>query len=366
MELESSYLITIEPTYKFFHRFSYEDDTKVFFKYLRALLGLTNLFLILFLLIIFLINGLVLFVINFYKQFIKDNLKNLNIYQIAQNNFCDNFRYLINRDIENQISLFNITLYSINFDIFIYNYSLKNNIFEYQTACNILHALEFYSDKYDYEKDDILIINISENSEFYTNLFGIFNFSVLSFIPFEEDFYVANKNFCRNNKKFLRSDSTVTIINRAVYPDQILCNYYKDINNNHQSLIICDKSVEGNIDGNYIKIGNVRTIKLIDIISKVNKRLTLLILNMKLEGEMALESGKELVSKYHIPFIFIEFNLNIFKVHKRNAEHFLFFFIDNGYKISLNGFLNNEFINIIDLLNINFENINLYIVYDGK
>ena len=87
---------------------------------------------------------------------------------------------------------------------------------------------------------------------------------------------------------------------------------------------------------------------------------------MKLEGEMALESGKELVSKYHIPFIFIEFNLNIFKVHKRNAEHFLFFFIDNGYKISLNGFLNNEFINIIDLLNINFENINLYIVYDGK
>ena len=87
---------------------------------------------------------------------------------------------------------------------------------------------------------------------------------------------------------------------------------------------------------------------------------------MRLEGEMALESGKELVSKYHIPFILIEFNLDIFKVHERNAEHFLLFFINNGYKISLNGFLSNEFINIFDLLSIHFENINLYIIYTGK
>lgn len=320
-----------------------------------SLLGLINIFLILFLLMVFLLNRIVLFIINCYNQIIKNNAINLNIYEFAQNNFCDNFRHLIDRDLENQISLFNITLYSINFDIFMYNYSLTDIIFEYQTTFNILHALEFYSDKNDYEKDDILIINISENSDFYTNLFGILNFSVLSFIPLEEDYYVANKNFCRNNKKYRKSDQTIIILNRAVYIDETLCNYYQDVNNNHKRLIMCNTTKEGNISHNYIKIGIVRTIKLIDIISKINKRFALLILNMKLEGELALESGKELVSKYHIPFILIEFNLKVFKVYERNAEHFLLFFIKNGYKISLIGFLSNKFINIVDLLSINFE-----------
>ena len=108
---------------------------------------------------------------------------------------------------------------------------------------------------------------------------------------------MPKKNFCRNNKKYIKSEQTITIINRAVYTDETLCNYYKGINNNHKSLIICNKTKEANISHNYIKIGNIGTIKLIDVISKINKRFALLLLNMKLEGEMALESGKELVSK---------------------------------------------------------------------
>ena len=94
--------------------------------------------------------------------------------------------------------------------------------------------------------------------------------------------------------------------------------------------------------------------------------MTLLRLDLNYEGEKAIESGKELISIYHIPFIFIEFNLSMFILHESKPQDFLRFFINNGYKISLKGFLSNEFINIEDILKTYFVKINLYLVYTGK
>ena len=65
---------------------------------------------------------------------------------------------------------------------------------------------------------------------------------------------------------------------------------------------------------------------------------------------MSLESGKELINKYHIPFVFIKVNIRMFSFHETNSKNFLLFFIQNGYKISLNGFLTSEFISVDDLL----------------
>ena len=120
------------------------------------------------------------------------------------------------------------------------------------------------------------------------------------------------------------------------------------------------------MDKDYTKIDTIKTNKLSNFIPLINdKRMTLLILDLEYEGEMALESGKELITKYHIPFVFIEFNMLMFALHETRPQDFLRFFIENNYKISLNGFLSNQFISVEDIMRTNFISINLYLVYVG-
>ena len=91
-----------------------------------------------------------------------------------------------------------------------------------------------------------------------------------------------------------------------------------------------------------------------------------MIFDLEYEGEMSIESGKELIIKYHVPFVFIEFNMLMFSIHDTKPQDFLKIFIQNGYKISLKGFLSQEFISIEDLMKSHLTKINLYIIYVGK
>ena len=97
-----------------------------------------------------------------------------------------------------------------------------------------------------------------------------------------------------------------------------------------------------------------------------NKRVILIRLDLEYEGEKAILSGKELIYKYHIPYIFIEFNRLMFALHETRPQDFLRFFTENGYKISLKGFLTEEFISVEDIMRTNFITINLYLVFVGK
>ena len=121
------------------------------------------------------------------------------------------------------------------------------------------------------------------------------------------------------------------------------------------------------MDKDYIKIDTIKTNKLSNFIPLINdKRMTLLRFDLEYEGEMAIESGKELITKYHIPFVFIEFNMLMFALHETRPQDFLRFFTQNGYKISLNGFLTKQFISVEDIMKTNFLTINLYLVYVGE
>ena len=134
-----------------------------------------------------------------------------------------------------------------------------------------------------------------------------------------------------------------------------------------KNLILCDNTKEKNLDKNYVKINRIKASKLSNFIPLMNhKRITLIIIDLESEGEMAIDSGKELIDKYHIPYIFIEFNMLMFALHETRPQDFLKFFVDTGYKISLNGFLSNEYISIEDLMKTNFITINLYLVFVGK
>ena len=183
MELETSKLIIIKTPYNLNLQFSFEKDIKRFNNFLRPLLGLINIFLILFLFMVFIFTRLISFLRNFDFIFLKDKILNLEKYQNIQNNFCDNIRNLYNKEFEDKLNLVNVFINGKKFDMFIYNNLIINQSYENETSLNLLNALKYYIDKYDYEEDDILLIDISYNAEWYTNFFGLLKYSILSFEP---------------------------------------------------------------------------------------------------------------------------------------------------------------------------------------
>ena len=344
-----------------------------FFSYTK--LGIFNVGIILISIIIILIRrtNISIFKSNKNENIIKD----LNYYQKKQNYFCDNIRYEFNKEIEETISLFNVSLNGTNFELFLYkDLDYLSNIIRSQKFYDdvgtlyMLKALEYYKDKNNYKNEDLIIIDIGANIGWYTIFFGIHNYSVLSFEPYPENYYVLKKNYCRNIKNIIEENTnnlTITLINRAIYRTEATCGYYQDIKNSKKDLVICDLRKEDNFNIDYMKMDLVNSTNLGDFIPIINhKKITLLRLDLEFEGENAIKSGIKLITKYHIPYIFIEFNFLIFSIHMTTAQEFFKFFIDNGYKISLNGFLTNDFINIDELMIIRATRNNLYFVYVGQ
>ena len=80
------------------------------------------------------------------------------------------------------------------------------------------------------------------------------------------------------------------------------------------------------------------------------------------EGK-ALEGGIELITKYHVPLIFLEFSPDFLKLHGTNPLQFLQLFIDNGYKIHLMNFFKDKDYTAKEILKKSGNQINLYIVH---
>jgi FkbM family methyltransferase len=341
--------------------------------FLRTILGLINICILIIALFIFLFKNID-FSISFSFSFFSNQKKDLAYYQNIQNHFCDNVRLTVDKNLEEKIMLYNISLNNTNFDMFIYNsydylsYQIQlNQSLQGEATLKMLEAVQYFADKYDFENDDIAIIDIGANVGWYTTFFGYFKYTVLSFESLPENNYILRKNYCRNNRDFFGPLSTITIINEVLYPIETFCDYYKDLKNAKKNLVLCDKSKEKNLDKDYIKIDRVKSTSLSNFIPLItNKRVTLIRLDLEYEGEMAILSGKELIFKYHIPYVFMEFNMLMFALHETRPQDFLRFFTENGYRISLKGFLTDEFISVEDIMRIKFITINLYLVFVGK
>lgn len=89
------------------------------------------------------------------------------------------------------------------------------------------------------------------------------------------------------------------------------------------------------------------------------------LIKMDIEGSegKALEGGIDLIKKYHVPFILIEYTPIYLKEQNTDPIKFLKILTDNDYKISDNGFLSKTFISIEYIINNIKDQINLYFIY---
>ena len=204
---------------------------------------------------VFIFGKIISYINHFHFKNLQEKQENLFYYRDIQNNFCDNFRNVFNKDLEREIILYNISLNKQSFDIFMYNNSeiintiiLSNKSLEEEVSLNILNVLKHYTDKHNYKNEDVMIIVIGANVVWYTTLLGVFKYSVLTFESFPDNYYILKKNFCRNHKNFFNPESTITIVNKTIYPIETFCDYYKDLKNRKKDFILCDKTKEKNLD----------------------------------------------------------------------------------------------------------------------
>ena len=87
------------------------------------------------------------------------------------------------------------------------------------------------------------------------------------------------------------------------------------------------------------------------------------IIKLDIEGSegKAIEGGIDLIIKYHVPLIFIEWTPGLLRLKGTDPKTFLLIFENNGYRISTKDFLSKKYCALEELLNA--HKINIYIVY---
>lgn len=162
-----------------------------------------------------------------------------------------------------------------------------------------------------------------------------------------------NKNYCLNN------NTNIILINKGLDIEETNISIYHPLINIGNA--ISSNDAHNSSIKNYIKEEIILTKLEKYIPYLVNKNLALMKLDIEGSEGKAIESGKELITKYHIPFIFMEWTPKALKLKGTDPELFLKLFINNGYKISKKDFLSGEYCSFDEIINV--AAINLYIIY---
>ena len=236
---------------------------------------------------------------------------------------------------------------------------LKYGFCEKIELFNVLDALKYYSLKKGIKNNkDIFVLDIGGNIGIYPMFLGLFGYSIISFEPSPINYYILNKNFCNTRK------SNIIIINTALSNKESNCKYYVHKNNIGNGILLCDNFRDSQLKNNFNNICNVTLTKLNNFYSFFLKK-NIALIKIDIEGSEgnALEGGIDLIEKYHVPFILMEFTPMYLKEHNTNPIKLLQLFTNNGYKISMEGFLSKTFISIDYIMKHIKIQTNLYFIY---
>ena len=163
------------------------------------------------------------------------------------------------------------------------------------------------------------------------------------------------KNYCLNR------ELNVTFIKKGLYNNERKCDYYISKGNRGDGRVFCEQNK--NLPQHLIIAGETNVTKLSNYIPFLIKN-NLVLIKIDAEGceELALEGGMQLITKYHIPFIFLEFNPESLQQHGTDPKKFLNIFLKNGYLFPSYNFFDSEYLSVEEIMGKVNGSMNLYII----
>jgi len=246
---------------------------------------------------------------------------------------CNSPNKYFNQQYEELIRLAKFSFKGLSYQMYVYkkndnsmsNFIIQKGFYEPRHMSDILNALIFYKIKNNIiNNKDIFVLDIGGNIGQYTSFLGKHGYSILTFEASPRNFYILNKNYCRNNK-----NSNVILINKGVGNQEKICNYFTQIESIGNGILLCDENKKNiKVKGyHFIKTFNVSLIKLNNFFSYLsNKKVALIKIDIEGGEGKAIEAGIELINKLHIPFIFTEYNPRLLKKHGTDPKKYLEYF----------------------------------------
>ena len=274
--------------------------------------------------------------------------------------FCQNQNLFNNSLIEKSIKIAKVNLNKVSFDMYVYKkndyvsgFILDYGSWEPEETKSLFNALLYYSKKNNISENDIFILDIGANIGWYSLFFGKIGFNIISFEPSKINYYILLKNFCLNQ------DINMIIINKGLDIKEKNSTLYHPLLN-LGSAYMFDNNVKINKSEYFAE--EIRMNRLSNYIEYLkDKNLALIKLDIEGSEGRAIKSGIDLIIKYHIPFIFMEFQPKLLDEKGTESKSFLEMFEDNGYKISEKNFLSQSYVSIDEILKKSISNI--YLVY---
>lgn len=307
-------------------------------------------------------NSLTIREIEDIQLFDRNKLEKLKKEQI---DFCNNPQQSNIKEYEEQITIANISLLSQLFNMYVYKYDdvisteiLNNQNWEGDKTNNLLTALLYYSALLNVNAQDIYVLDIGAKIGWYSLFIAKYGYNIISFEPSEINNYILKKSLCINK------ELNITLIKKGLNSDEGKCDFYITKGNVGDGWIFCDKNTI--LPDNLIKSGEVIVTKLDNYIPFLTQN-KLGLININIEGleEKALESGITIMSKYHVPFIYMNFDPRALQAHGTDPKIFLKRFLKFGYKFARYNFFDNDFLSIDEILGRTNDgsHMNLYIVH---
>lgn len=301
-----------------------------------------------------------------------DNNNLIEPYIKAQKDFCENPNKYFNKIYENEICLYDVKFNELKYQIyafkspnFLINELKSRGHFEKNIGNNMIEALNFYrKNNAILNNKDIIVLDIGGNVGWYPSLLGRYGYTIISFEAFEKNYYVEKKNFC-----LLNNHSNIIIVPKGLGIEEKICHYFNHKSNPGNGMVICDNkdNLNDKILGKaFIKESEVEITTLNYFIPYLcDKNVALIKLDVEGNELQILKGGSKLITKYHVPFVVLEFSPSHLKEVGSEPRKLAEFFVDNGYKISLEGFLSKNYITVDELLNKTVIQINCYFIHNS-
>ena len=264
---------------------------------------------------------------------------------------------------ENQITLANVSLLSNVFQMYVYRNEdfvskeiLTMESWESDETNNLLTSLLYFSSLNNLKPHDIYFLDIGSGIGWYSYSIAKYGYNVMSFEPSDLNNYILRKTFCINK------GLNMTFIKKGIYNIDKRCDLYTNKKNRGDGFVFCDSKTK--IPSYLTKTEEVSIIKLENYIPYLTKN-NLGLIRIDVDGaeEKVIEGSIQLMSEYHVPFIYLKFNPEALKLHGTDPKAFLKMFNRYGYLFPSYNFFDDVYLSPEEVIKKTNGTYNLYIVH---